>query len=207
MGIKDYSDLNDIHMDVLRELGNIGSGNAATSLSSMLAKTVDISVPKISVLDYGQVAEQLGGPEMMCVGLMLSLSGDVEGMLMFLLQKDFTHLVLNALLGESLQDFSEINEMGLSAIKEIANIMAASYVNAISSMTGLAINITVPDICIDMVGAILSVPAIHYANISDQIIYIEDEFHSMEENLTSHILMIPDVNSLGKIMTNLGIEI
>ena len=207
MGIKDYSDLNDIHMDVLRELGNIGSGNAATPLSSMLAKTVDISVPKISVLDYGQVAEQLGGPEMMCVGLMLSLSGDVEGMLMFLLQKDFTHLVLNALLGESLQDFSEINEMGLSAIKEIANIMAASYVNAISSMTGLAINITVPDICIDMVGAILSVPAIHYANISDQIIYIEDEFHSMEENLTSHILMIPDVNSLGKIMTNLGIEI
>ena len=134
MGIKDYSDLNDIHMDVLRELGNIGSGNAATSLSSMLAKTVDISVPKISVLDYGQVAEQLGGPEMMCVGLMLSLSGDVEGMLMFLLQKDFTHLVLNALLGESLQDFSEINEMGLSAIKEIANIMAASYVNAISRL-------------------------------------------------------------------------
>ena len=92
MGIKDYSDLNDIHMDVLRELGNIGSGNAATSLSSMLAKTVDISVPKISVLVYGQVAEQLGGPEMMCVGLMLSLSGDVEGMLMFLLQKDFLQL-------------------------------------------------------------------------------------------------------------------
>lgn len=207
MGIKDYGDLSEIHMDVLRELGNIGSGNAATSLSNLLAKAVDISVPKISVLDYGKVAEQLGGPEMMCVGLLLSLSGDVEGMLMFLLQKDFTHLTLNALLGENFKDFSDIDEMGLSAIQEVSNIMAASYVNAISSMTGLTINITVPDICIDMVGAILSVPAIHYANISDRIIYIEDEFHSSEENITSHILMIPDVESLGKIMTNLGIEI
>jgi chemotaxis protein CheC len=58
-----------------------------------------------------------------------------------------------------------------------------------------------------MAGAILSVPAIHYANISDKIIFIEDEFSSQEENAISHILMIPDVESLQKIMTNLGIEI
>lgn len=92
-------------------------------------------------------------------------------------------------------------------MKEVSNIMAASYVNAISTMSGLTINISVPDMCIDMAGAILSVPAIHYANISDKIIFIEDEFKSNEENAISHILMIPDVDSLQKIMTSLGIEI
>ncbi len=207
MPIQDYKDLNEMHLDVLRELGNIGSGNAASSLAGMLAKAVDISVPKIQILDYNEVSDALGGPENMIVGLLLSLSGDVEGMLMFLLQKDFAHLILNTLLGEELNDFEDIDEMGISAIKEVSNIMTASYVNAIAEMTGLTINISVPDICIDMAGAILSVPAIHYANISDKIIFIEDEFRSDSDRAVSDILMIPDVDSLQKIMTNLGIEI
>lgn len=207
MALNDYSDLNDLQMDVLREIGNIGSGNAATSLSSMLARPVGIEVPVIKILDYNQVVQALGGPETMIVGLLLMLNGDVNGMMMFLLQKNFAHMTINALLGETYEDFGKFDEIAYSALEEVGNIMAASYVNAISTMTGLSINISVPDICIDMCGAILSVPAIHYANISDKIIFIEDEFNNTEENATSHILMIPDVDSLQKIMTNLGIEI
>lgn len=207
MAIKDYGELNDIQLDVLREIGNIGSGNAATSLSGMLAHPIGIDVPKINILDYNQVVQSLGGPEAMIVGLLLMLDGDVNGMMMFLLKQDFAHVALNALLGQTYQDFGEIDEMGTSAIQEVGNIMAASYVNAISSLTGLMINISVPSLCIDMAGAILSVPAIHYANISDKVIFIEDEFNSGDENTSSHILMIPDVDSLQKIMTNLGIEI
>ena len=131
-------------------------------------------------------------------------------MMMFLLHKDFAHMTINSLLGSDLQDFSEVGEMELSAIKEVGNIMAASYINAIASLTNLKINITVPDICIDMVGAILSVPAIHYANISDKIIFIENQFDAANESADvqhaqSHVLMIPDVESLNKIMDSLGI--
>ena len=97
--------------------------------------------------------------------------------------------------------------MSYSAIQEVANIMAGSFVNAIAEMTGLSINITVPSICVDMVGAILSVPAIHYANISDKIILIQDEFDGEHLHAPNHILLIPDVESLEKIMINLGIEL
>lgn len=207
MALNDYTDLNEIQLDVLRELGNIGSGNAATSLSDMLMHPVNINVPKINILDYNEVVDQLGGPETMIVGMLLTISGDVNGMMMFLLRKEFTHMTINTLLGEELEDFGAIDEVGYSAIKEVANIMAASYVNAIASMTGLMINISVPDICIDMAGAILSVPAIHYANISDKIIFIEDEFKSMSDDASSNLLLIPDVESLEKIMINLGIEV
>lgn len=206
MALNDYSELNSIQLDVLKEIGNIGTGNAATSLSSMLDKPVNIRVPRISILDYGVVAEQLGGPENMIVGMLLALSGDITGMMMFLLERDFAHMSLNALLGQSFEDFSAVDEMSLSALKEIGNIMAASYVNAIAQLTGMTIDISVPDICIDMAGAILSVPAIHFANISDKIIFIQDEFDSGSEHVTSHILLMPDVESLSKIMTNLGIE-
>ncbi len=207
MALNTYDDLNDIHIDVLREIGNIGSGNAASALASMLARQVSISVPIVRILDYEQVVEELGGPEQMIVGLLLSLEGDVKGMIMFLLHQNFANMTLSALMGADVPEDAEMDEMAYSAIQEVANIMAASFVNAISEMTGLTINITVPSMCVDMLGAILSVPAIHYANISDKIVFIQDEFSSQDLHAPNHVLLIPDVESLGKIMTNLGIEL
>lgn len=207
MALNTYDNLNDIHIDVLREIGNIGSGNAASALASMLARQVSISVPIVRILDYEQVVEELGGPEQMIVGLLLSLEGDVKGMIMFLLHQNFANMTLSALMGADVPEDAEMDEMAYSAIQEVANIMAASFVNAISEMTGLTINITVPSMCVDMLGAILSVPAIHYANISDKIVFIQDEFSSQDLHAPNHVLLIPDVESLGKIMTNLGIEL
>lgn len=207
MSLENYDQLNDMQLDVLREIGNIGSGNAATSLASMLSKPVNISVPTITILDHAEVSEMLGGPENLLVGLLLTLSGEVTGMMMFLLEKDFAHLVINTLLGQSLNSFDEVDEMGVSALTEIGNIMAASFVNAISQLTGMVIDISVPDICIDMVGAMLSVPMIYYANVSDKIIFIRDEFSSDEKSASSHILLIPEVDSLSAIMEKLGIAL
>ena len=210
MALHDYNELNDMHIDALREIGNIGSGNAASSLAMMLAVQVDISVPVVRILDYEQVMDELGGPEQMIVGLLLCLDGDVNGMIMFLLHQEFANKLLESLLGEDPPDVGaqgEINEMAYSALQEVANIMAASYVNAIGSLTDLNINISVPSMRMDMLGAILSVPAIHYANISDKMIFIEDKFHGKDLNAPNHILLIPDVESLDKIMTSLGIEL
>ena len=210
MALHDYNELNDMHIDALREIGNIGSGNAASSLAMMLAVQVDISVPVVRILDYEQVMDELGGPEQMIVGLLLCLDGDVNGMIMFLPHQEFANKLLESLLGEDPPDVGaqgEINEMAYSALQEVANIMAASYVNAIGSLTDLNINISVPSMCVDMLGAILSVPAIHYANISDKMIFIEDKFSGENLETPNHILLIPDVESLGKIMDRLGIEL
>ena len=144
MPLHNYNDLNDLHIDALREIGNIGSGNAASSLAMMLAVQVDISVPTVRILDYEQVMEELGGPEQMIVGLLLCLDGDVNGMIMFLLHQEFANRLLESLLGEDPPDVGaqgEIDEMAYSALQEVANIMAASYVNAIGSLTELNINI------------------------------------------------------------------
>ena len=209
MAIQDYNDLNGMHVDMLREIANIGTGNAATSLAGMLGKMINIQVPQVSFLDYEAVTSNLGGPETMMVGMMLTLSDDVSGMLMFLMKEEFSHMVLNGLLGESCSDCNEManDEMAMSAMQEIGNIMDGSYVNAISQITGLTINISPPDICVDMIGSILSVPAIHFADISDKVIFIRDEFvgdgEGGEDN-SSNILMIPDIPSLEKILEKLG---
>lgn len=206
MALHNYDELSDMHIDALREIGNIGSGNAASSLAMMLSDQIDISVPVVRILDYEQVMEQLGGPEQMIVGLLLCLDGDVNGMIMFLLHQNFANTLLASLIGEA-DVGGTVDEMSYSALQEVANIMAASYVNAIADLTGFTINVSVPSMCVDMLGAILSVPAIQYANISDKMIFIEDKFSGENLDTPNHILLIPDVESLGKIMDRLGIEL
>ncbi len=203
MELYDYSKLNEMHVDMLREIANMGTGNAATSLAQMLQRPINIQVPKVSFLDYAAASENMGGPETVMVGMMLTLKRDVTGMLMFVMKEEFAHMVLNSLLGQSFASFTEIDEMGMSAMREIGNIMAASYVNAISQITGLTIDISPPDMTVDMVGSILSVPAIHFANISDKVIFIEDEFGGNKDEV-SNILLIPEVDSLELILEKLG---
>ena len=208
MPFETFDKLNDMHIDALREVGNIGSGNAASALSTMLCCPVNISVPTVQVLDYNDAVEQMGGPEQMIVGSLISLEGDVQGMILFLLQKNFSSMMIKTLLcAEEAPEMESIDEMGYSVIQEVANIMAASYLNAIGSLTGLTIGMSTPSLCIDMLGAILSVPAIYYANISDKIIYIQDEFSGHDFRAPSHILLIPDMDSLKNIMGKLGLEV
>jgi len=207
MALQNYNELNDMHIDALREISNIGSGNAASSLAMLLSDQIDVAVPVVRILDYEQVMEQLGGPEQMIVGLLICLGGDVEGMIMFLLHQNFANSLLGTMLGEEPPSMGEMSEMDYSALQEVANIMAASYVNAIAELTGFTINLSVPSMCVDMLGAILSAPAINYANISDKIIFIEDKFNGKDINAPNHILLIPDMESLDKIMTSLGIEL
>ena len=206
MALNNYNDLNEMQLDVLREMGNIGTGNAAMALAEMLATPIDISVPTVQILDYEAAMESMGGPETMIVGLLLSFDGDINGMIMFLLEKDFAHMMINTLMGEDTEMFDPEDPVSNSALTEVGNIMAASYVNAIASMTNMRINLSVPDMSIDMLGAILSVPAIHYANISDKIIMIQNQLQGNNTSASNRILMLPDVDSLQKIMTALGIE-
>ena len=206
MALNNYNDLNEMQLDVLREMGNIGTGNAAMALAEMLATPIDISVPTVQILDYEAAMESMGGPETMIVGWLLSCDGDINGMIMFLLEKDFAHMMINTLMGEDTEVFDPEDPVSNSALTEVGNIMAASYVNAIASMTNMRINLSVPDMSIDMLGAILSVPAIHYANISDKIIMIQNQLQGNNTSASNRILMLPDVDSLQKIMTALGIE-
>lgn len=203
--MNNYEELNAMQLDALREIGNIGSGNAATALAELLNHPVEITVPQIGILEYSEVIDRLGGPEQILTGLLFQMDGDVHGMILFLLKQDFAHMILQQLMGVPFPENASLDEMAASALGEVGNIMAGSFVNAIGEMTGLTIEISVPDLCVDMAGAVLSTPAIYYANISDKIICIEDELGHKEIHAGTHVLMVPEVDSLNKIMESLGL--
>jgi len=207
MSVKKLDELNPIQMDVLREIGNIGSGNAATSLADMLSSPIDIGVPCVKTLDYNEVVEFIGGPENIVIGLLIRLTGDIKGMMMYILQSSFANKITKTFYGKVLDDITNVDELDKSAICEIGNIMAGSYVNAIAGLTGLTLDISVPSFCVDMAGAILSVPAIEFAQVGDKVLFIDDNFMITDDEIKSNMILIPEMDSLALLFSKLGVEI
>ena len=207
MSLNSFSEINEIHIDVLREIANIGSGNAASSLSRMLGAPVNISIPDIGIYGFNEAAETLGGPETVMVGTLLMLTGDLSGMMMFLLPIEVVCDLVNMLMFTEIKSHEEIDEMGYSVINEVSNIMSASFVTAISDMTGIPIDISPPEAALDMLGSIMSVPSIYFAKMSDTLMLIQNELEIEGKTARTSVLMLPDMPSLEKLMNSLGIEV
>lgn len=196
-----------MHIDVLKEIGNIGAGNAATSLSSMLSKRIDMNVPEVSLLNYNDVIDSIGGAENVVVGILVSFGGDIDGVILFLLKKEFVHLIINSLLGTELHNFEEISDMEMSALSEIGNIMVSSYVSSISSLTNMKIDITVPSLNIDMSGALLDAVTAEFSEAADKVIFIKEKYFCQDETVYSHMLLLPSITSLQILLKKFGLDI
>ncbi|MDD2221116.1 MAG: chemotaxis protein CheC [Clostridia bacterium] len=200
-----YNDLSEFQLSVLSEIGNIGAGNAATSLASILADKVSMTVPKLQIIDVNSMTAILGGPENELAGILVNMTGDIQGMLLFLFDKKFICKLINVLLDKDIDKFENITDLDMSAIMEIGNIMAGSYISAISVLTNLSIGLSTPQLAIDMTGAILSYPAAMFGMIGEKLLFIEENFLSGEESIKSHLLIMPEPNSLQLIMESLGV--
>ncbi len=199
-----FDELNNIQMDVLREIGNIGAGNAVTSLAKMIDKKVDMAVPKVKIMGFDKVSQILGGEEIIVVGILLSVTGDLTGNMMFILDNYAARQLVNILLGSDSTSL-QFDDMELSALKEIGNILTGSYLNALAGLTNLRILPSIPELAIDMAGAILSVPAIEFGKVGDSVLYIETEFSEGITKVFGDFLLIPDVDSYEVLLKALGV--
>lgn len=206
--INTYEELNEVQLDVLKEIGNIGAGNAATALATMLNERVDIAVPRVRITDFDTAVRALGGAEQMTVGVLVEFSGEAKGIIMFLLKMEDANRIMSILVGEEEEEEAgRLSEMKLSAIKEIGNILSASYMNSISMLTGLAIQVSLPTVAIDMAGALMSVPIIQFGEVGDKVMFIEESFMTEGNDLRSNVIMFAEIETVEEIMKRLGLEV
>lgn len=196
----DLDNLNQEFYDVLREIGNIGAGNATTALAQMLGCKVDMAVPQVRLLEFSEVGTIMGGEEQIMAGIYLMVEGDITGSILFLLNKESARKLVSKLMGMEVVG-DEPTEMEQSALKEIGNIITASYLNSLSMLTQLVIYPSVPALSIDMAGAILSVPAIEFGTMGDKLLLIQTQFF---EGLDGYFILVPDLDSYDKILSALG---
>jgi chemotaxis protein CheC len=201
-----------LHLDVLKEIGNIGAAHAATALSDLLGKKIDMRVPKVEMVSFNDMMELAGGAETVVVGIFLRIEGDVEGSMFFILPIQQANRFIQHLINDQNFDFNHnpISELGLSAMQEMGNILSGSYLSALSDFTGLKIYPTVPGLSVDMFGAIISIGLIEISEVSDNVIVIntsifEDGFENSKE-VRGHFFLLPDPKSFETIFKALGVS-
>lgn len=207
---KNLTDLTNIQMDILKELGNIGAGNAVTSLSKLLNRRIEMNVPRVKVLEFKQVSEIFGGAETLIAGILLNVVGDINGSIMFALKIDAAKILVGILMGKHKSEYQNIDiyeELNLSALKELGNILTSSYLLALSNLTNLKIHPSVPDLAIDMAGAIISVPAIEFGKHADTVLYIETEFLEGSTRVAGDFILVPELQSYDILLKALGVEV
>ena len=160
MKIRRYDEMNGLGLDLIREIGSIGTGNSATALSSMLGKSVRMTLPDVQILGYNEAIQFLGDPEEIVAAILVKMTGEINGLMLFILKLDFINEVLSSVLQKEIEDYYQLNVLETSALEEIGNIIISSYVSAMSTLSEVTINLSVTDISVNMLCVILSVPIV-----------------------------------------------
>ncbi|HWL13245.1 MAG TPA: chemotaxis protein CheC [Ureibacillus sp.] len=201
-----------LHLDVLKEIGNIGAAHAATSLSSLLNRKIDMRVPKVEMVSFNDMMELVGGAETVVVGIYLRIEGDAQGSMFFILPIERADQFIQSLINDDLFSFSknQVSELGLSAMQELGNILSGSYLSALSDFSGMKLYPTVPGLSVDMFGAIISTGLIEISEVSDQVIVINtsifEEGFTNRNEVDGHFFLLPDPDSFMNIFKALGVS-
>lgn len=195
-------------MDVLKEIGNIGTGNAASALATMLDTKVDIGLPKCELIPFSQITRAYDSPEHMVIGVLVQLSGDMDGFIMLVLEIESACELIGILTGEEVkcdtEDYDALLET-LRPIEEIGNILIGAYLSAIAGMTNMRITPSVPALSVDMIMALMNVPAVVYGEIGDTVLDMETDFYNDKSSVTGRYLLLPTMDSYSRMMAALGL--
>lgn len=201
-----YDRLNDVQLDVMREIGNIGAGNACTALSGLIGTPIDMSVPKVQLLGVDSTSEYLGGGDVEVLGIRIDVKEDLTGMMYHIVNKRFAERIINTFYEKRLENLKNIDEMDMSVISEMANITSGAYANALATLSGFKVDIGTPTPGGNTVTEILKVPIETYGEAGDKILVVDEQFIIDSEKLTSNMLLVLEGDSLNKMFDKLGVD-
>lgn len=193
-----FRDLTDIQLDALKELSNIGMGHAATALSQMIGQRINLQVPGVSVTKISSVPEQLGGAETLMVGITLQILGEARGSIMLLFPQESAHRLLSCLLQREERSLV-MNELTVSALKEVGNILASAYLSAIGNLLHKTLIPSVPLLSYDMAGAVVDYVLIDLSQTGDLALMVETDFSGDDQcnqQIKGHFFLMPDPQTL-----------
>lgn len=202
-----YKELNSMKLDVLREIGNIGAGNATTALSVMLNSNLRMEMPVVKVLGFNEIPDLVGGADTIVSAVLTHFKGEINGMTLFILEMQEAKNLLSAMLGRNYSDdFNDFDHMDKSTLKEVGNILMSSYISSISTLTNFKLRTEPPAICVDMAAAVLSMPISELGQIDDKALIIDSRFLDNERPINGFFMFVSDEESFNRIFEVLGIR-
>lgn len=201
-----YDNLNDTQLDVMREIGNIGAGNACTALSGLIGTPIDMSVPRVQLLGIDSTSDYLGGDDKEVLGIRIDVKADVTGMMYHIVNKRFAERLINTFYEKKLDTIKSIDEMDMSVISEMGNITSGAYANALATLSGYVVDIGTPTPGGYSISEILKVPIETFGEVGDKILVVDEQFIIDSEKLTSNMILVLEKDSLHRLFDKLGVE-
>lgn len=201
-----YDNLNDTQLDVMREIGNIGAGNACTALSGLIGTPIDMSVPRVQLLGIDSTSDYLGGDDKEVLGIRIDVKADLTGMMYHIVNKRFAERLINTFYEKKLDTIKSIDEMDMSVINEMGNITSGAYANALATLSGYVVDIGTPTPGGYSISEILKVPIETFGEVGDKILVVDEQFIIDSEKLTSNMILVLEKDSLHRLFDKLGVE-
>lgn len=202
-----YDCLNELQLDVMREIGNIGAGNACTALSVLLGTAIDMSVPRVQLLSYESTAQKLGGEDNAVIGLQIEINGDLEGMMVHVVQRNFAQRIINTFYAKEITNIENLDEMDSSVLNEMANITSGAYANSIATLTSLLVNIGTPNQMTGKVSDVMKLPLTKFVKPGEQVLVVDEVFTIDDEHISSNMILALESESLEKLFERLGVQV
>lgn len=204
--MQDVTNLTRTQLDALREVGNIGSGNAASALAQFLNRKIDMAVPSASILDFNAIPSLIGGRDKQVMGIFLKVMGEISGRFLLLIPANTSLKLLHTLIpGCEIDSPLKMGELESSCMREVGNILAGAFLNALSVLTQTPMLNSLPSMTFDMAGAMIDSVVADMTAVSDKVLMIETSFIDCEEDLRIHIFLLPDPASLNLLLQKIGV--
>lgn len=199
--------LREAQLDALAEVGNIGAGTAATALAQMTGARIDMGVPRVSLLPVEDVPDRVGGGDTVVAAILLDVRGDAPGRIVFMMPVGAAAALVAQLMGVPAprDDAVAFDEVALSALQEVGNVLTGAYLTALGTLTGLRMEPSPPAVGVDMAGALLADAIVDVAESSPRALLIETGFSDDDEPRIGMLLYIPTPAALGAVLERLGV--
>jgi chemotaxis protein CheC len=194
--------LTEREMDTLREVGNIGAGNAATALSQVLGQRVLLEIPQVRAVELREVPETLGGAETVIIGIHMRVLGEIRGNLLVTLSTDSAASLLERM-GVPGVDLFALPPMAASALRELGNILVSTYLSSVSQVLQRSLVPSVPGLAIDMAGAVVDFLLIELGAVTDRAMVLETAFQETAGTVRGHFFLLPEPDDLEALITGM----
>ena len=204
--------LTEAQLDMLKKLGNIGSGHAITALSDLLNKNVEVSLTSVNINSFWKVPELFDNPYIEVVGIYSEIPFNSDIALIQIFPKESIINLINLLSDydklsiEHIKNVNDLDDFSYSIIYEIGNILSGHYANALADLLSIKLIPNVPKIAIDTLNAILEGIIAKYSQISDYMVIINTKLKVSDINLEGTICLIPSISILKSLFKILNLK-
>jgi len=184
--------LTELQLDALKEFGNIASGNAATALSQLIGKKIGMSPPSLNIVKVEELTRHIGKDDDYVAGILFKIYGPMAGSILLTFNREDALNLTNLLIADEGNNKNILSPLGESALKEAGNIIAGAYITALSELMHKTLLLSVPQIAIDMLSAIIDFIQIEIDEMSGYALLIKIMFIEEQESIQGHFYLLPD---------------